>query len=169
MLRSHGITKDKSLLNEDHGEWYYEMLDLGYNYRLTDIQAALAMSQLNNADKRLNRRIQIASIYDKSFETLGITTPFRSDNFFHAFHLYVIKLEKRKQLFEYLRQMNIFPQVHYIPVHLQPYYRNLGWKQGDLPLAENYYKECLSLPMYPSLLNKEQNYVTENILKFLNE
>jgi len=166
-LRTHGITKDEKLLQNNHGGWYYEMQDLGFNYRLTDLQAALGKSQLDRAEEGLKRRHQIAQKYTQAFSTLAnIKTPFVADNIYHAYHLYVIQIEERKKLYDYLRTKGIYCQVHYIPVHLHPYYSKFGWKKGDFPIAESYYEKCLSLPMYPSLTDEEQEYVIESILGF---
>lgn len=167
ILRTHGITKDSSLLHENHGGWYYEMQELGYNYRLTDIQAALGISQLKRADSGLIRRREIANKYNEAFKNSKIKTqnPLLTNR--HAYHLYIIQIEDRLGLYNHLRKNNIFSQVHYIPVHLQPYYKNLGWEKGDIPTAENYYEKCLSLPMYPTLTDKEQDYVIDTILKFI--
>ncbi len=167
-LRTHGIQQDKSKLTENHGPWYYEMQELGFNYRLTDMQAALALSQLKRAHKSLERRHQIAKRYDEAFKDSPLKTPSITDGVFHAYHLYVIRTEKRDELIEYLHQSNIMAQVHYIPCHYQPYYRNHGWKKGDLPIAEAYYQQCLSIPMYPSLTDGEQDYVIQTILEFFN-
>ena len=169
MLRSHGITKNPDLLKENHGGWYYEMQELGYNYRLTDIQAALGLSQLKKADGGLVRRRKIANNYLESFKDkdyiLGQSGVVKG----HAYHLYIIEVENRLELYNYLREKNIFAQIHYIPAHLFPYYRQYGWKEGDLPTAENYYKNCLSLPIYPKLLDEEQEYVIKQINSFYNE
>jgi len=167
MLRTHGITKDPELLKENHGGWYYEMQELGYNYRLSDINAALALSQLNRADDGLNRRREIAKIYDKAFAGTEVKPLISSEDKKHAYHLYVIRVQDRKGLYEHLRANNIFAQVHYIPVHLQPYYKDLGWQKGDLPVAEKYYEECLSLPMYPTLTSEEQQFVIDKVLEFV--
>ena len=163
LLRTHGITKDPDLLLENHGGWYYEMQELGFNYRLTDFQAALGISQLKRADDGLVKRRSIAKKYYESF--LGRTYIKGQSGFIesHAYHLYIIQVEDRKGLYEHLRKNNIFAQVHYIPVHLQPYYKNQGWKEGDFPNAEKYYKHCISLPMYPTLSEEEQNYVIDSI------
>ena len=167
LLRTHGITKEPNLLNENHGGWYYEMQTLGYNYRLTDFQAALGISQLNRADDGLKRRREIASYYFEAFEK-NINIKAQSGVVVgHAYHLYIILIEKRKELYDYLRSKNIFCQVHYIPVHTMPYYQSFGNKKGDLPIAENYYEECLSLPMYPTLTNDEQLYVINCVNEFL--
>ncbi|MCS6824000.1 MAG: UDP-4-amino-4,6-dideoxy-N-acetyl-beta-L-altrosamine transaminase [Cytophagaceae bacterium] len=166
LLRTHGITKDPEMMHENHGGWYMEMQELGYNYRMSDIQAALGISQLNKADKRLMRRIEIAHRYNEAFKNSSIKTIIPQDYLQHAYHLYVIQVEKRKEFYDYLRANNIYSQVHYIPVHLMPYYKKLGWKKGDLPVAEKYYEQCLSLPMYPSLTDEQQQYVIEKIKLF---
>jgi UDP-4-amino-4,6-dideoxy-N-acetyl-beta-L-altrosamine transaminase len=167
-LRTHGITKDPQLLKENHGGWYYEMQELGYNYRLTDIQAALGISQLQKADQGLISRKEIARLYDHDFSGIpNIKTPKVSQDVHHAYHLYVIQVPDRLGLYNYLREHKIFTQVHYIPVHTLPYYKNLGWKKGDFPIAETYYQHCLSLPMYPTLSEVEQSFVIEKINYFL--
>jgi UDP-4-amino-4,6-dideoxy-N-acetyl-beta-L-altrosamine transaminase len=168
-LRTHGITKDPELLIENHGGWYYEMQELGYNYRLTDIQAALGSSQLNRALTGLKRRKQIAKIYRDAFKEISEVHGQENKSEGHAYHLYIIQVNERRQLYDYLRKNGIFTQVHYIPVHLQPYYKNLGWKEGDMPIAENYYKHCLSLPIYPTLTSEDQKHVIQTIYKFYNE
>lgn len=169
LLRTHGITKNPELLHENHGGWYYEMQELGFNYRLTDMQAALGTSQLKRASEGLERRKQIAHKYDEAFKgNPQIKSPaYINPSISHAFHLYVIQVENRLELYNHLKINEIFAQVHYIPVHLLPYYQNLGWKKGDFPVAENYYEHCLSLPMFPALTNSEQDFVIEKILEFI--
>ena len=166
LLRTHGITKDPELLNENHGGWYYEMQTLGYNYRLTDFQAALGLSQLKRADEGLKRRRAIASTYFEAFKNNPNITGQSGVVEGHAYHLYIIRTAKRKELYDYLRIQQIFCQVHYIPVHTFPYYQKLGCKKGDFPIAEKYYDECLSLPMYPTLTEDEQQYVINSINEF---
>lgn len=166
ILRTHGITKNPDLLIENHGGWYYEMQELGYNYRLTDFQAALGISQLKRAEDGIKRRNEIAQKYFKELKDLPITLPKQFENTQHAYHLFIIQTEKRKELYDFLKTVSIFTQVHYIPVHLMPYYKNLGWKKGDFPISEEYYDNCLSLPIYPSLTEQEQEYVIEQIKKF---
>jgi hypothetical protein len=167
MLRTHGIQQRPELREFNHGgPWYYEMQELGFNYRLTDIQAALATSQLARADEGLRRRREIAGIYEAAFKGKSYIKGQSGVVAGHAYHLYVVEFEKRRELFEYLRTKNIIAQVHYIPVHLMPYYRQFGWKDGDLPNAENYYKSCLSLPMFPTLKTKEQDLVIKTIDTF---
>lgn len=166
MLRSHGITKDPDLLGENHGSWYYEMQMLGYNYRLTDFQAALGISQLTRAESMLARRRQIAEIYNENFSGKPFIKSLPALLPGHAYHLYVIEVERRDELYRYLAKHSVNTQVHYIPVHLLPYYRKFGWKQGDMPNAERYYSRCLSLPMYPTLEQAEQDYIIKKIMDF---
>ncbi|MCU4177474.1 UDP-4-amino-4,6-dideoxy-N-acetyl-beta-L-altrosamine transaminase [Carboxylicivirga sp. N1Y90] len=166
-LRTHGITKDPKLLHENHGGWYYEMQELGYNCRLSDIQAALGVSQLKRAKEGVERRNEIANIYSAAFANENIITPKVNDEYFHAYHLYVIQVEDRKGLYNHLRENNIFSQVLYYPVHLMPYYKELGWNNGDLPVVEAYYGKCLALPMFPTLTNKEQAYIISKVKEFV--
>ena len=166
-LRTHGITKDPAVLHENPGGWYYEMQFLGYNYRLTDFQAALGLSQLKRADPGLRRRREIAANYYDAFKNEPGILSQSGVVEGHAYHLYIIQVENRKGLYDELKANNIFPQVHYIPVHLLHYYQALGWKKGDFPIAENYYDHCLSLPMYPSLTMEEQNFVIDKVIEFL--
>lgn len=171
-LRTHGITKENMHFDfpnaDEQGGWYYEMQELGYNYRITDIQAALANSQLKKADEGIKRRQEIAQKYRVAFSDTSIKMQSVNDHSFNAHHLFVIEVENRKGLYDYLREKNIFSQIHYIPVHLLPYYKQFGWKEGDFPNAENYYRHCISLPMYPTLTNEEQDFVIENVLSFVN-
>ena len=168
LYRTHGITKDPELLEKNDGGWYYEMQTLGYNYRITEIQAALGISQLKRLNWSIERRNEIALKYDYELAGLPIHTPYREENITHAFHLYVVQVaqELRKPLYDFLRERRIFSQVFYIPVHLMPYYRQFGWKEGDFPVAEEYYKRCLALPMYPSLSDDDQDYVIKSIRAF---
>ncbi|MCC9167269.1 UDP-4-amino-4,6-dideoxy-N-acetyl-beta-L-altrosamine transaminase [Pontibacter harenae] len=175
LYRTHGITRDAELLEENHGGWYMEMQELGYNYRIPDMLCALGLSQLARADAGLARRKGIARIYDEAFEdinevkvlsTNGVVLGKTGDTG-HAYHLYVIRIQDRKGLYDYLREHNILAQVHYIPSHTMPYYRQQGYRNGDFPVAEAYYSECLSLPMYPSLTDEEQQYVIEQVKKFV--
>lgn len=165
-FRTHGIQMDSSLWKENHGPWYYEMQTLGFNYRLTDIQSALGISQLSRAAEGLNKRQEIALYYDTVFSGIPeIKIPMREKNIFHAFHLYVIQTEYRDELIKHLRKNDIFAQVHYIPVHLQQFYKQQGWKIGDLPIAEDFYTKALSLPIYPTLTKQEQDFVIEKIME----
>lgn len=164
-LRTHGITKDPAQMEENHGGWYMEMQTLGYNYRIPDVLCALGISQLSRADAGLERRRQIAENYTAAFKGTNIKIPGNGEG--HAYHLFVIQVPDRKGLYDYLRSKNIFAQVHYIPVHLMPYHRRFGWKKGDFPVAESYYEECLSIPMYPTLTAEEQEYVIAEIKSFV--
>ncbi len=165
-LRTHGIQQDSNKKIENHGVWYYEMQELGYNYRLTDFQAALGISQLNRADFGLERRIDIAKKYENAFRNSSYIKNQSGVVDGHAYHLYVIEVDRRSELVNYLREKNIFVQIHYIPAHTMPYYQQFGWKNGDLPFAEKYYSRCLSLPMYPTLTNEEQEFVIDQIRNF---
>lgn len=168
LYRTHGITKDTNLMIGNHGGWYYEMQELGYNYRITEFQAALGISQLSRLDWSIKKRNEIANKYDNAFANLPIKTPFRADNILHAFHLYIIQTEKRKELYDYLRENNIFSQVLYIPAHTMPYYKGLGWEEGNCPIAEDYYSKCLALPMFPTLTDEEQNWIIKKVIEFIN-
>ena len=165
ILRTHGITKNPDLMHENHGGWYYEMQMLGFNYRMPDILAALGISQLERAKENLAKRRKIALRYQEAFQHHQDICLLPYDEG-HAYHLFVIQTSQRKELYDYLKTQNIFCQVHYIPVHLQPYYKHLGWKKEDFPFVEEYYEKCLSLPMYPSLTEAEQDFVIETTLKF---
>lgn len=170
LLRTHGITKNPACLHENHVGWYYEMQELGYNYRLTDFQAALGLSQLKRADEGLKRRQKIAVRYNEAFKRIAdIQTPYASPDVFHAYHLYIIQVPDRLDLYNYLHENGIYAQVHYIPLHLMPYYREQGNKPGDLPVAEKYYSRCLSLPMFPTLTDEEQEYVIKKIEYYFNK
>lgn len=169
LYRTHGVTKDPACLVENHGGWYYEMQELGYNYRITEFQAALGISQLKRLDWSIMRRQEIARRYDEAFTNTTIRIPYRAENILHAFHLYIIQIERRKELYDYLRQNNIYSQVLYIPAHTMPYYKRFGWKAGDMPVAEDYYTKCLALPMFPSLTDEEQEYVIEKVIKFVQQ
>jgi len=165
-LRTHGIQQDYSKRIYNNSVWYYEMQELGFNYRLTDIQAALGNSQLQRADEGLNKRKRIAKMYNEYFKDKNYIKGHSKFVEGHAYHLYIIEVDNRDELLLYLRGKNIFVQAHYIPVHLMPYYRYRGWKENDFPKAENYYSKCMSLPIYPTLKDDEFNYVTETIDNF---
>jgi dTDP-4-amino-4,6-dideoxygalactose transaminase len=185
-LRTHGITRQQSIFSNSIEEvggnpttgqypgWYMEMQELGYNYRLTDFQAALGQSQLERADEGMEKRLAITSRYEAAFKgNEKIKTTYSNhpsgNDFRNGHHLYIIQVDDRLGLYNYLRSKNIFAQIHYYPIHLMPYYRALGSKPGDMPMAEKYYANCLSLPMYPSLTKDEQEYVISSILAFINE
>lgn len=166
--RSHGMVyQGDSALIENHGGWYMELQELGYNYRMPDVLCNLGISQLKRADEGLEKRQAIAKRYDEAFAGTKVKTIIPPANVSHAYHLYVIQIEDRKGLYDYLRTKQIFSQVHYIPVHLMPYYKGLGSKAGDFPNAEKYYEHCLSIPMYPTLTAEEQEFVISEILGFV--
>jgi len=166
LLRTHGITKNpKKFSHEPHGGWYYEMQELGYNYRITDIQCALGISQLKRMNENIKRRRIIADVYNYSLRDLVII-PKVYDKMYHAYHLYVIQTDKKKDLYEYLNKFNIYTQVLYLPIHMQPYYQKLGYPKGICPVAESYYKKSLSLPMFHSMTENEQNFVIGKIISF---
>jgi UDP-4-amino-4,6-dideoxy-N-acetyl-beta-L-altrosamine transaminase len=170
-LRTHGITKNNDeFLNKCEGPWYYEMQELGFNYRLTDFQCALGISQLTRLNDFLIKRKKIANKYNFAFEkNENIELLSFGDNVINSYHLYVIKVKNkdiRLKLFNYLKENNVFCQVHYIPVHLHPYYKKLGYKKGDFLKAEEFYDKIISLPIYYDLLDEEQDRVIELVGEF---
>jgi len=172
LLRSHGITRDPlSMENESHGSWYYEQTDLGYNYRLTDIQSALGISQMKRIDRFIERRRELFIRYSTHLENLPIELPREAAYAHSSWHLYAIKVkpEIRKQLFDFLRAREIGVNVHYIPIHLQPYYQRLGFRNGDFPESERYYAGAVSLPLHAGLTDDEQDTVIDSIHKFFNK
>lgn len=174
-LRSHGITKDESILEKNDGPWYYEMHEVGYNYRITDFQCALGISQLNKLDRFIERRREIAKYYDDFFGNDDrFIIPSVSEDYKHAYHLYPLQIKfdalniSKKKFFAKMKEKNILLQVHYVPVHLQPFYRNnYGFKHGDFPIAEIFYERELSIPMYPTLTNDDLSYITQTIIDTL--
>jgi len=178
-LRTHGITKNedeflnsRSLATGNNDQslnypgWYMEMQTLGFNYRLTDFQAALGLSQLSRANEGLSKRKNIALNYFNAFKDKSYIKGQSGYLGGHAYHLYVIEVEDRIGLYNHLRELNILAQIHYIPCHLMPYYREKGCREGDFPVSENYYKQCISLPIFPNLTQKEQNFVINKINEF---
>lgn len=173
LCRSHGITRDKNLMTEpSHGDWYYQQIALGYNYRMTDLQAALGINQMQRLNQFVAKRHEIARRYDVLLKPLPVVIPFQLENTYSALHLYVIRLRleqitlSHKEVFDALRTNGIGANLHYIPVHIQPFYKSMGFKGGDFPEAEKYYAEAISLPMYPDLSENDQNKVVD-ILAFL--
>tara|TARA_B100001939_G_scaffold341876_1_gene352106 strand:- start:6237 stop:7424 length:1188 start_codon:yes stop_codon:yes gene_type:complete len=170
LLRSHGVTRDPAqMTGKSDGPWYYEQVDLGYNYRMTDVQAALGLSQLARLEDYVRRRHVLAARYDVAFRDLPLA-PLRQDNdVYSAYHLYVVRLDldqigkSRRAVFERLKERGIGVNVHYIPVHTQPYYRALGFEQGDFPLAEAYYARAITLPLYPALTEEAQDKVIRSV------
>jgi UDP-4-amino-4,6-dideoxy-N-acetyl-beta-L-altrosamine transaminase len=166
LLRSHGITRDPALMTQPmDGPWYYQQVALGFNYRLTDMQAALGVSQMTRLTTYVQRRHEIAQRYNVLLADLPLTLPWQHPESYSAYHLYVVrlKLDKMKnthlQVFEALRAKDIMVNLHYMPVHTQPYYSKMGFKQGDYPEAECYYREAISIPMHPTLTDDEQDQV----------
>ena len=173
LFQTHGITKDKTkYINKSDGGWYHEMQILGYNYRLTEIQAALGLSQFKRITSFLKRRTEIAEQYIKAFrdmsEISSIEVPTDRKSVWHIFPILLENKSKRKQLYDRLRRQNIFTQVHYIPIHLHPFYKaNYGYRIGNFPNAENYYNAELSMPIFPKLTNSEQNFVLRKLTECL--
>jgi UDP-4-amino-4,6-dideoxy-N-acetyl-beta-L-altrosamine transaminase len=165
LLRTHGITRDPKALMKNDGGWYYEMQELGYNYRMPDILCALGTSQLKRMDHNIETRRQIAERYFNELASLPIELPRVPENMRHGYHLFVIQTENRKTLYDFLRGKGVFTQVHYIPVHLQPYYIEC-YGQQSLTIVEKYYQHALSIPMYHSLTSADQKTVIESIKNF---
>jgi UDP-4-amino-4,6-dideoxy-N-acetyl-beta-L-altrosamine transaminase len=169
-LRSHGITREPELIaTPADGPWYYQQLELGFNYRLTDIQAALGLSQLGRLDQYVARRRELAARYDRLLAGLPLLLPYQAPDSESAFHLYPVQIDSgrtdktRLEVFNHLRAGGIGVNVHYIPVHTQPYYRRLGFKPGDFPEAEKYYAGALSLPLFYGLSEADQDYVAATL------
>lgn len=174
LLRSHGITRAPELMTADpDGPWYYQQIDLGFNYRMTELQAALGISQILRLEEIIKKRHAIAKMYDEKLKGLAVITPHSIEDSYSGLHLYVIRLDlqriskTRKEVFEYLRASNIGVNVHYIPVHTQPYYESLGFKRGDFPAAEDYYSAAISLPMFPELTEEQVDYVVSKVSEAL--
>ncbi len=169
-LREHGVVKKPDLFQKNsHGRWYYEQQYLGFNYRMTDIHASLGITQLKNLKKFVKKRQEIVKRYNKSFKNFKGLLP--SYDVESSYHLYILRFPQslfkaeKKSIFEFLRNKGIGVNVHYIPIHLQPYYHKLGFKKGDFPNAEKFYSEAISIPIFPKLTIKEQNFIIKQILK----
>jgi len=175
ILRSHGIVKDKKLMHSrpDNEIWNYQQIGLGYNYRMTDIQAALGFSQMQRLDEFVSLRHKIAKRYDLAFEPLSLITPFQLPGTYSSYHLYPIRINEEKsgktqrEVYEFFWQMGVAANLHYIPVHRQPYYESKGFKPGDFPESENFHREVLSIPIYPDFPESLQAEVCRNLDNFL--
>lgn len=172
LLRSHGVTRDpEQMVGESLGPWYYEQVALGFNYRMTDMQAALGLSQLQRLDEVVTRRHELARAYDEALAGLPLQLPFNHPDTYSALHLYPVRLRldrirrTHREVFEELRSGGVGVNLHYIPVHTQPYYRDLGFSVGQFPEAERYHAEAISLPMFPTLSNEQQ----EEVVRVLRE
>jgi len=171
LLRSHGITRDPAqMTHEADGPWYYQQIDLGFNYRMTELQAALGVTQMERLDQYVARRHQLAERYDDLLSELPVTTPWQHPDSYSGLHLYVIRLQLDKiarthlQVFEALRELGIGVNLHYIPVHTQPYYQRMGFKASDFPEAQRYYAEAISLPMFQAMLEGQQDQVVQALV-----
>ena len=176
LLRSHGITRDEAdMTHASDGSWYYQQIGLGFNYRMTDIQAALGLSQMQRLDEFVANRHTLAKRYNQLLTNLPVITPWQHPDNYSGLHLYVIRLnlnaihKTHREVFELLRDANIGVNLHYIPVYRQPYYEELGFKAGYCPEAENYYKEAISIPMYPSLTYSDQDHVVNSLRNILSD
>ncbi|MBI3046073.1 MAG: UDP-4-amino-4,6-dideoxy-N-acetyl-beta-L-altrosamine transaminase [Candidatus Harrisonbacteria bacterium] len=175
VFRHHGIVRDPEKFKmKSHGDWYHEMQELGYNYRITDIQAALGISQLKRLDKFIKARKKIAAAYNKAFKKFSDKLELPSDNkdFSSSWHIYVIRLKgalvkKRSGIFKKLREAGIGVQVHYLPVYWHPYYQSLGFKKGLCPKAEAYYEAAISLPIFPDLKSKDQKFIVKKLIEII--
>lgn len=176
-FRTHGITKDKSeYINQSHGPWYHEQQELGYNYRITDIQAALGITQLEKLDKFLARRREIVNKYNNEFKDIeGLIIPEQLENTNSAWHIYVLQLElekltaDRKEVFDALREKNLGVNVHYIPVYFHPYYQSLGYQKGICPKAEKLYDRIITIPLYPKMTDQQVDEVIKRIKSTINK
>ena len=167
---SHGINKNKSQMKfKPKGDWYYEQQLLGYNYRLSDLHAALGISQLSKLNKFLSKRNAIAKRYNIKLNKELLSLPHICNENYSSFHLYFVRIDdnryigKHKEIFNHLRKNNILVNLHYLPIHLHPYYRNLGFKEGDFPISEQFSNQAISLPIFPDLTLKQQDFVIDAI------
>ena len=173
LLRSHGIKRDINRGNNKSPLWYYEQNCLGFNYRMTDIQAALGISQLKKIDNFVRKRNQISAKYHDLLSHMDIKLPYRNENYYSAQHLFVIRIKldqvsrKHQEVFNYLREHNIGVNLHYIPIYRQPFYNSMGYKEVDFPESESYYSEAITLPIFPGLKNEEIRYIASTIEKAL--
>ena len=168
LFRSHGITRDNAMMTRNEGDWYYQQLALGYNYRITDIQCALGISQMNRLDAFIERRRKLVSRYNSAFKNVkGVKIPYMQEGCNSSWHLYVIQVEDRKEVFCKLRSAGIGVNVHYIPVYKHPYYEKNGYDKIVCTNAEEFYKHIISLPLYPDLTEEMQDYVIDRVIEFV--
>lgn len=175
LYRSHGITRSPELMTKEaDGPWYYQQIDLGFNYRMTDMQAALGYSQMHKVDDFVARRRELAARYNELLKDLGmLKLPYQNDNTNSSWHLYIVRVDfskinkNKKQIFAEMKDKGVCLNLHYIPVHTQPYYEKLGFRQGDFPVSEKYYEEAFTLPLYYSLTNEQQDYIVEVLKEVL--
>jgi UDP-4-amino-4,6-dideoxy-N-acetyl-beta-L-altrosamine transaminase len=174
LFRSHGITRDSALMNEpSHGDWYYQQIKLGFNYRMTEIQAALGLSQMSRLDQFVSDRHRLSRRYNKKLLGLPVVLPYQAPFSYSGMHLFVIRLRAshieltRKHVFELLRKKGIGVNIHYIPVHTQPFYQALGFHYGDFPEAESYYREAISLPMFHGMSKDQQDIIINSLSEIL--
>jgi UDP-4-amino-4,6-dideoxy-N-acetyl-beta-L-altrosamine transaminase len=174
LLRSHGITRDvQHMTHAPDGPWYYQQIDLGFNYRMTELQAALGVSQMQRLDAYVARRHELAKRYDQLLADLPVEIPWMHPDSYSGLHLYVIRLspnrgaKSHRQVFDELRSGGVGVNLHYIPVHTQPYYLRMGFKLGDFPEAERYYAQAISLPMFQTLRDEQQDVVVQTLQKVL--
>ena len=169
LFSSHGIVRDNFMQSDDHGSWYYEQIELGYNYRITEIQSALGISQLERLDEFVSKRQELASIYNNRLTDTNLKLPAQIEDSYSSFHLYVVRLRldnitnSHKYIFEQLKKNGIGVNLHYIPVHTHPFYANLGFSPKDFPESLSYYNEAISLPIYPNLSEEQQDKICETL------
>ncbi|NDW20665.1 UDP-4-amino-4,6-dideoxy-N-acetyl-beta-L-altrosamine transaminase [Alteromonas hispanica] len=175
LLRSHGVTNAPELMsNPPHGPWYYQQITLGFNYRMNDIEAALGLSQIKKLDSFIDKRNKVADLYNKRFEACDLVNPLLVNAVsFSSYHLYVVRVANLSQhqksvLVEKMREQGVFAHLHYIPIHMQPYYIAKGFKQGDFPNAENYYRDALTLPIFPNLKPEQTDFIADTLIALIN-
>ena len=176
LYRSHGITRDSDLMTQEaDGPWYYQQIELGFNYRMTDMQAALGCSQMDSLDEFVARRRYLVKRYNEKLKNLPLRTPYQDETTNPSWHIYIIRVDftkvklSKKEIFARMRDSGIVLNLHYIPVHTQPYYQKLGFQQGDFPVSEKYYEEAITLPLYYDLTDEQQDEVIEALKEVLAE
>lgn len=174
LLRSHGVTRNpKHMTKNTDGDWYYQQVNLGFNYRMTELQAALGITQMERLDSFIHRRHELARRYDLLLQNLPLKLPFQNPDCYSSFHLYPVQIERnslgkgRKDIFDQLREAGVGVNVHYIPVHTQPYYSKMGFKYGDFPVSESYYESALTLPIFQDLSFEDQEYIAKCLVNII--